>query len=71
MSKMKSMRRSPQAIHPFPQGSDDVQGCRVDLEFRGSQVVCVRRGHGREEEEASSLHSKGLIHGGPIDAWTH
>ena len=54
MSQTNSMRPSPQAIHPFPQGSDNVQGCRVYLEFRGNQVVCVRRGHGREEVEAIS-----------------
>ena len=43
--KLNRMRLSPQAIHAIAQGSDDVQGCRVEVEFafRGSPVVCVRR----------------------------
>ena len=40
--KLNSLRLSPQAFHPFAEGSDEVQGCSVDLEFSGSQVVCVR-----------------------------
>ena len=43
--KLNRMRLSPQAIHAIAQGSDYVQGCRVEVEFafRGSQVDPVRR----------------------------